>query len=60
MKLAECMRENGDREFPDPDASGRFASGIRSGSSLDPSRARWVAGPPNMGHTPHAAPVRRA
>jgi hypothetical protein len=24
MKFAECMRDNGVREFPDPDASGEF------------------------------------
>ena len=24
VKFAECMRDNGVREFPDPDASGKF------------------------------------
>ena len=24
VKFAECMRDNGVREFPDPDASGEF------------------------------------
>ena len=37
--FAECMRDNGVREFPDPDASGEFAYGIERGSSLDPSTA---------------------
>jgi hypothetical protein len=36
-RFAECMRENGVREFPDPNASGAFAYGIERGSSLDPS-----------------------
>lgn len=39
VKFAECMRENGVREFPDPDASGEFAYGIKRGSALDPSTA---------------------
>jgi hypothetical protein len=33
------MRENGVREFPDPNAAGEFAYGIKRGSSLDPSSA---------------------
>ncbi|MFF5207828.1 hypothetical protein [Streptosporangium sp. NPDC000396] len=41
VKFAECVRENGAREFPDPDASGKFAYGIKLGSSLDPSSAAW-------------------
>jgi hypothetical protein len=41
MKFAECMRDNGVSEFPDPDASGTFAYGIKAGSSLDPSSAAW-------------------
>jgi hypothetical protein len=36
VKFAECMRTNGAREFPDPNAQGEFAYGIESGSSLDP------------------------
>ena len=35
------MRENGVSEFPDPNASGDFAYGIKRGSSLDPSTAAW-------------------
>jgi hypothetical protein len=41
VKFAECMRENGVMEFPDPDASGEFAYGIERGSALDPSTAEW-------------------
>jgi hypothetical protein len=41
VKFAECMRDNGVSEFPDPDASGIFAYGIKRGSSLDPSTAAW-------------------
>jgi hypothetical protein len=36
VKFAECMRANGVREFPDPDASGTLTiDGIANGSSLD-------------------------
>jgi hypothetical protein len=41
VKFAECMRNNGVSEFPDPNASGEFAYGIKLGSSLDPSSAAW-------------------
>ena len=41
VKFAECMRNNGVSEFPDPDASGEFRYGIKRGSSLDPSTAAW-------------------
>lgn len=41
VKFAECMRNSGVREFPDPNASGEFAYGIKLGSSLDPSSAAW-------------------
>lgn len=41
VKFAECMRDNGISEFPDPNASGDFAYGIKAGSSLDPSTAAW-------------------
>ena len=42
MKFAECMRDNGVREFPDPDASGELTiDGVVNGSSLDPSSAAW-------------------
>ncbi len=38
MKFAECMRDNGVSEFPDPDASGELTiDGVVNGSSLDPS-----------------------
>jgi hypothetical protein len=42
MKFAECMRENGVREFPDPNASGELTiDGIANGSSLDTSTAAF-------------------
>jgi hypothetical protein len=41
VKFAECMRVNGVREFPDPNASGEFVYGIQRGTSLDPSTAAW-------------------
>ena len=42
MKFAKCMRANGVREFPDPNASGELTiDGIANGSSLDPSTAAF-------------------
>jgi hypothetical protein len=42
VKFAECMRKNGVREFPDPNASGDLTiDGIANGSSLDPSSAAF-------------------
>ncbi len=41
VRFAECVRSNGVGEFPDPDASGQFAYGIKAGSPLDPSSAAW-------------------
>src|SRR5207253_8707416 len=42
VKFAECMRNNGIREFPDPDASGQLTiDGVLNGSSLDPRTAAW-------------------
>ena len=42
LKFAECMRDNGVSEFPDPDASeGLTIDGVLNGSSLDPSSAAW-------------------
>jgi hypothetical protein len=42
VKFAECMRDNGVSEFPDPAASGRLTiDGVVNGSSLDPSSAAW-------------------
>jgi hypothetical protein len=41
-KFAECMRDNGVSEFPDPDASGELTiDGVLNGSSLDPSAPAW-------------------
>jgi len=37
VKFAECMRANGVREFPDPDASGAFTiDAIANGGVVDP------------------------
>jgi hypothetical protein len=42
VKFAACMRKNGVREFPDPDASGEFTiDGIANGSSLDTNSAAF-------------------
>jgi len=42
MKFAECMRDNGVSEFPDPDASGELTiDGIANGSSVDPNTAAF-------------------
>jgi hypothetical protein len=42
VKFAECMRDNGVSEFPDPDASGELTiDGVLNGSSLDPNSAAW-------------------
>jgi hypothetical protein len=40
LKFAQCMRDNGVSEFPDPDASGELTiDGIANGSSLDTDSA---------------------
>jgi hypothetical protein len=42
VKFAECMRDNGVSEFPDPDASGGLTiDGVVNGSSLDTSAPAW-------------------
>lgn len=42
VKFAACMRANGVREFPDPDASGQLTiDGIANGSSLDTNSAAF-------------------
>ena len=42
VKFAECMRSNGVREFPDPDASGQLTiDQIANGSSVDPNSAAF-------------------
>jgi hypothetical protein len=44
VKFSECMRDNGVREFPDPDASGRLTvDGVINGSSIDPNSPTWDA-----------------
>jgi hypothetical protein len=44
VRFAECMRDNGVAEFPDPDASGPMTvDGVVNGSTLDPSSAAWEA-----------------
>ena len=43
VRFAECMRENGVPEFPDPDGSGELTiDGVVNGSSVDPSGAAWT------------------
>ena len=42
VKFAECMRDNGVSDFPDPPASGRLTiDGVMNGSSLDVGSAAW-------------------
>ena len=42
MKFAECMRDNGVGEFPDPEPSEGFTvDGVVNGSSIDPSSPAW-------------------
>jgi hypothetical protein len=42
VKFAECMRENGVSQFPDPDASGHLTvDGVINGSSIDPDGPTW-------------------
>jgi hypothetical protein len=42
VKFADCMRDNGVSEFPDPDASGGLTiDGVVNGSSLDPNSPAW-------------------
>jgi hypothetical protein len=42
VKFAQCMRENGVSEFPDPDASGKLTiDGVLNGSSIDPNSSTW-------------------
>ena len=41
-KFAECMRDNGVREFPDPDASGSLTiDAVVNGTSLDTDTPAW-------------------
>ena len=40
VKFAECMRQNGVSDFPDPDPSGSYTiDGVVNGSSLNPNSA---------------------
>jgi hypothetical protein len=42
VKFAECMRANGVRDFPDPDASGQLTiDAIANGSSIDTNSAAF-------------------
>ena len=42
VKFAQCMRENGVSQFPDPDASGGLtADGVLNGSGIDPDGPVW-------------------
>jgi hypothetical protein len=43
VKFAECMRDNGVSEFPDPDASGALTiDAVVNGSSIDPDSPVWT------------------
>jgi hypothetical protein len=42
VKFAQCMRENGVSQFPDPDASGELTiDGVVNGSGIDPDGPTW-------------------
>jgi hypothetical protein len=41
VKFAQCMRDNGVKEFPDPDPSGTLTIEVVNGSSLDPDTPAW-------------------
>jgi hypothetical protein len=42
MKFAQCMRDNGVSQFPDPDASGALTiENVVNGSSVDPNSATF-------------------
>jgi hypothetical protein len=42
VKFAQCMRENGVSQFPDPDASGHLTvDAVINGSSIDPDGPTW-------------------
>jgi hypothetical protein len=42
VKFAECMRENGVSQFPDPDASGNLTiDGVLNGSGIDSDGPTW-------------------
>ena len=42
VKFAQCMRENGVSQFPDPDASGQLTiDGVLNGSSIDSDSPAW-------------------
>jgi hypothetical protein len=42
MKFAQCMRDKGVSQFPDPDASGALTiDGVVNGSSVDPNSATF-------------------
>jgi hypothetical protein len=42
VKFAQCMRENGVSQFPDPDASGELTiDGVVNGSGIDPEGPAW-------------------
>mgnify|MGYP001097840510 CR=1 FL=1 len=44
VKFAECMRDAGVEDFPDPDASGQLTiDGVLNGSSIDPESPAWEA-----------------
>jgi hypothetical protein len=43
VRFAECMRQNGVSQFPDPDASGTLTlDGVANGSSVDTNGPAWT------------------
>ena len=43
LRFSACMRDNGVKQFPDPDASGQLTiDGVVNGSSLDTSSPVWT------------------
>ena len=43
VKFAQCMREHGVSQFPDPDASGQLTiDGVLNGSGIDPDGPTWT------------------
>jgi hypothetical protein len=41
LAYAQCMRENGIKEFPDPSADGKLTLRAKPGSGLDPNSPAW-------------------
>jgi hypothetical protein len=41
LKYAQCMRENGIEEFPDPSGDGKLTLRSKPGSKMDPNSPAW-------------------